>query len=356
MDGVGTTRKTLAKTTGKKRSTSPPKIRVLFSCVGRRVELIRAFRRAAESLGVRLEVHGADSSRLAPAGHHVDKCHTIPPISKRHTSHLLTIVTRAKIDLLVPLIDSELQLVADAAETFRSVGCTALISSPQVVRVCRDKLATFKMLTTAKIDTPQTWSLEETLARKRHRFPYFLKPRAGSAAMGNFKINHLDELQVFGRQVPDAIVQEFVAGVEHTLDVYTGLDGKPRCAVPRRRIEVRSGEVSKALIVKDPKIMEIGMRVATALGDCRGVITVQCIVTPRGRIRVIEINPRFGGGVPLAIHAGADFPKWILSDLLGKTPRINPTGFRDDVAMLRFDDSVFLPRASRLMDRKPATR
>lgn len=353
---MGTTRKTLAKAAGRKRGTSPPAVRVLFSCVGRRVELIRSFRRAAESLGITLEVHGADASRLTPAGYHVDKCHTIPSITKRHPHHLLAIVKHAKISFLVPLIDSELQLIADAKELFAAVGCTPMISSPQVVRVCRDKLATFKMLTAAKIDTPQTWSLEETLARKRHRFPYFLKPRAGSAAMGNFKINNLDELRVIGRRVPDAIVQEFVTGVEHTLDVYTGFNGRPRCVVPRRRMEVRSGEVSKALIVKDPKIMNIGKQVATALGDCRGVITVQCIVTPRGRIRVIEINPRFGGGVPLAIHAGADFPKWILSELLGKTPRIQPTGFRNDVAMLRFDDSVFLPRASRLIDRKPTAR
>ncbi|MGD2111174.1 MAG: ATP-grasp domain-containing protein, partial [Phycisphaerae bacterium] len=128
----------------------------------------------------------------------------------------------------------------------------------------------------------------------------------------------------------------------------TGFDGKPRCVVPRRRLEVRTGEVSKGLVVKDPAIMAVGRQVALALGKCRGVVTVQCMVTPRGRIRVIEINPRFGGGAPLAIHAGADFPRWILSELWGKKPRINPTGFRGDVAMLRYDESVFVPNASRL--------
>ena len=95
--------------------------------------------------------------------------------------------------------------------------------------------------------------------------------------------------------------------------------------------------------------MKVGGQVAHMLGECRGVITVQCIVTPKGRIRVIEINPRFGGGVPLSIYAGADFPRWILMQVLGRTPRINPTGFRDDVAMLRFDDSVFVRDASTLL-------
>jgi len=89
-----------------------------------------------------------------------------------------------------------------------------------------------------------------------------------------------------------ALAEEFVDGDEHTLDVYTDLEGMPRCVVPRKRLEVRSGEVSKGITVKNTAIMEIGRSVAEALGACRGLITVQCIVTSKGRIRVIEINPR----------------------------------------------------------------
>jgi hydrogenase maturation protein HypF len=35
-------------------------------------------------------------------------------------------------------------------------------------------------------------------------------------------------------------------------------------------------------------------------------VTLQCIVTPQRKIRVIEVNPRFGGGAPLSIAAAAD--------------------------------------------------
>lgn len=326
------------------------KLRVLFTCVGRRVELIDAFRRAATALGVALEIHGADATRMAPAMHHVDKTHLTPDIkSGKYIDALRAIVRRDRIRLLVPLIDSELHVVAEAADSLAKLGCLALISDSSVIRTCRDKLATYAALTEQGIDTPATWTWREAVRRKRHTFPYFLKPRAGSAAMGNYVVRNARELEVFGKLVKDAIVQEFVEGVEYTLDVYTGLDGVPRCVVPRKRLEVRSGEVSKGVVVKDEAIMAVGRRVAEMLGHCRGVITVQCIVARRRRIRVIEINPRFGGGVPLAIHAGADFPKWILSELTGRTPRISPTGFRDDVAMLRFDQSVFVTRGSRLL-------
>jgi len=180
-----------------------------------------------------------------------------------------------------------------------------------------------------------------------------MKPRAGSAAQGNYKIHNAEELRVLGRRVKDAIVQEFIDGVEYTSDVYTGLDGKVRCVVPRRRLEVRTGEVSKALIVKRTDVMDTCCRVVAALGECRGVVTVQCIVTADDRVRALEINPRFGGGAPLAIHAGADFPKWLMMELLGQRPRISAASYRDGIGMLRFDDSVFLPGAARFLPKKP---
>lgn len=322
---------------------------MLLTCIGRRVELLRAFRAAAERLDVALDIHGTDIDWFAPGMHLVDRPHIVPRLdSPEYLPALLDLVRRQHIDLLVPLIDSELVTLAANATRFAELRCLALVSSERVVRICRDKIATYNTLREADIDTPQTWLWTEAITRKRHHYPLFLKPRHGSASKGNYVVRSLDELHTLGLRVPEAIVQEFVKGTEHTLDVYTGLDGRPRCAVPRKRLEVRTGEVSKGLIVKDPAVMETGVRVANVLGECRGVITVQCMVTPEGRIRVIEINPRFGGGVPLSIHAGADFPRWILMEILGRKVKINPTGFTDDIAMLRYDDSVFVRNASKL--------
>lgn len=331
--------------------TGTRRLKVLFTCVGRRVELVRAFQRAAKVLKVSLEVHGADANLLTPAMQLVDKPHVVPRIaSGAYTDALAAVVKKHGIDLLIPLLDSELAQIAEARERFATLGCTAIISSPSVIETCQDKLATYRALLAAGIDTPETVPWVAMIEQKKHRFPYYMKPRRGSAAKGNYVIRDEDELRVLGKRVPDAIVQEFVEGPEYTLDVYTGFDGTPRCVVPRKRLEVRTGEVSKGLVVKNPNIMEIGRRVAEMLRDCRGVITVQCIATPKGQIRVIEINARFGGGVPLAIHAGADFPRWILEEQLGRKSRINPTGFRDGVAMLRFDDSVFVRGADRMLN------
>ncbi|MBI1826812.1 MAG: ATP-grasp domain-containing protein [Planctomycetes bacterium] len=323
-----------------------PDIRLLFTCIGRRVELVRAFRAAAERLRIRLEIHGGDSDRLAPALSQVDHVHLLPGIASGHyTETLAELIRSHHLSLLIPLIDTELPAIAANREQFTQLGCRTVISSPAVVETCRDKLATYRMLTDAKIDTPKTWRWSEIVNRNRHRFPYYLKPRAGSAAMGNYVVRNHEELVAFGNLVKDPIVQEFVLGDELTVDVYCGFDGVPRCIIPRLRLEVRGGEVTKGVTVRDAMVSAAARRVARELAECRGVITVQCMKTPDGRVRVIEINPRFGGGVPLAIHAGADFPRWILEEHLGRKPAIS-ADYEVNLAMLRFDDSVFVKNAT----------
>lgn len=334
-------------------SSKSPDLRILFTCVGRRIELLNAFRKAARSLRIKLEVHGADVNRTAPAIHQADIAHIIPRIGHRqHVSALLNLVKQHKIDAIIPLIDSDLLSLSKAALRFAKLNCNVVISKQSVIEACADKLLTYRILRDAQIDTPETWTPKEVLSRRRHKFPYFLKPREGSAGQGLFKIDNINELRVFIKRQPDCVIQEFIEGVEHTMDVYTGLDGNPRCVVPRRRLEVRTGEVSKGLIVKEPKIIWAGRKVANAIPGFRGVVTVQCMVTANGRITVIEINPRFGGGAPLSIHAGADFPKWLMTELLGRPLRVRPDAYRDNIAMLRYDESLFLDGAFESLDAK----
>ncbi len=322
-------------------------VRILFTCAGRRVELIQAFLRAGRPLGLSVMAQAADTEPYFAAGCLVGKSHLVPPIaSPSYIPKLLSIVRREKIDLLVPLLDIELVKLADARDIFAKAGCRVLISSPQVVHTCRDKLTTFAFLTQHGIDTPATWPAKTMLKKARHKFPYFLKPQKGSASKGNFILRNKTDLLALVPHVPEAIVQEYVEGVEYTLDVYSGFDGKPRCVVPRRRLEVRGGEVTRAITCRHDGIMQTGLRVVEALHDCVGVITIQLIMTPGGRIRVIEINPRFGGGVPLAIKAGADFPKWLLMEWMGRKPRIRLDHFRPNLMMLRYYQAFFVTDAA----------
>ena len=68
---------------------------------------------------------------------------------------------------------------------------------------------------------------------------------------------------------------------------------------------------------------------------------MQVFVDDTGLMNVIEINPRFGGGFPLAYEAGALFPRWLVEEIAG-VPSTADNEWRAGLVMLRYDDAVFV--------------
>ncbi len=53
-----------------------------MSCAGRRIELMRAFRRAAEAIDLPIEIYAADASWSAPAMHLADDAIIVPRVGQ----------------------------------------------------------------------------------------------------------------------------------------------------------------------------------------------------------------------------------------------------------------------------------
>lgn len=339
---------------GKSRVREAPAVRaavrqhvvVLFTCIGRRVSLLRSFRQAARGLRLQATFCGADIDKHSPAFQLCDEALLVSRTTEpEYLDQLLAIVRRFGVNLLVPTVDLDLRLLAENKSRFAELGCRVLVSDPEVIDTCQDKRRTFEFLTRNGFDSPKTMSVRTALAADRRgelAWPCFLKRWDGYAGLDNAVARDRSELRFFAKRIPNPMCQEFIEGQEYTCDVYVGFDMRMRCVVPRLRIEVRSGEVSKGRVVKDPRIMAQSGRVVELLGAGPGVITVQLFVTEDGRLRFNEINPRFGGGAPLSIQAGANFPQWVLQELAGRRPRIDPQGFDDGLTMLRYDDEVWV--------------
>ena len=90
--------------------------------------------------------------------------------------------------------------------------------------------------------------------------------------------------------------------------------------------------------------MSLGRRIAETLPGAWGPLNIQCFMDASGDIRVFEINARFGGGYPLAHRAGATFTSWLLDELDGRMLSYWD-GWQDNLAMLRYDDAVYLSSA-----------
>ena len=112
------------------------------------------------------------------------------------------------------------------------------------------------------------------------------------------------------------------------------------CCVPRQRLEVRGGEISKCITRKD-NVLPALKKYIGRINGARGVLTLQIFVDPsREKMLGIEINPRFGGGYPISHAAGANYPCMLIKEyLLGES-----LGFHDewcsDLVMLRYDNMI----------------
>lgn len=316
---------------------------LLFSAAGRRVSLLRHFKNTINDLGIEGEVIAADIGNSAPASYIADRKVIIPRAADpAYISTLLEICQNHNIRLLTSLIDTDLVLLSRHREAFEAVGTKLLVCSEETNEICADKQKTAVFFENNDILTPRIYSKSEALDLPVDVYPILIKPFDGSSGIGVTKIQTIDELRFFSSYIKNPIIQEFVEGEEYTIDVYVDFKGKVRCAVPRKRLEIRGGEVSKGLTVKDTKIMEAACAVVSALPGAIGCVTVQCFKQVNGQLKFIEINPRFGGGFPLSIHAGADFPKWILQELTSGTCDAEMSAWTDDVAMLRYDDEIIV--------------
>jgi carbamoyl-phosphate synthase large subunit len=321
---------------------------VLVSSAGRRVALLRLFREALAGLGLEGAVLATDMSRLSSAFQLADEAFVVPPCrSLDFVPAMLELCRAHAVRLVVPTIDPELPVYAAHRAEFAAVGTTVAVSGPEAVTLAGTKDRTHAWLVERGFPTVRQASVTEVLADpEAWPFPLVAKPVGGSASVGVAVVRDLRALtEATGDG--DYVVQALARGEEHTVDVLCDRRGRSLCAVPRKRLEVRSGEVQKGVTVRHRGLERLARDVCEALPEVFGALCVQVFLDPAtGEMAVIEINPRFGGGHPLACAAGADFPRWLVEEVAGLPVSARDDAWRSGLVMLRYDDAAFVDSAA----------
>ncbi len=310
---------------------------ILFTGVGRRIELLQAFRNASLVLNKKLKIYGADMTGTAPALAYCDYTRSVVAMKDpEYINNLLQICINDHIDLLIPTIDTDLLVLSENKEQFELIGTKVMVSAANMIRICRDKNNTAQFFIDCGLYTPITVNNWKDYTSG---FPAFIKPKDGSSSINAFKIENIEALNIYSRQLKDYIIQPFVDGKEYTIDIFCDLEGNLISIVPRERIQVRDGEVLKTRIELDQTMIEEAKVLCSAFRAC-GPMTVQLIRDKNTGIDYfIEINPRFGGGAPLSMKAGANSAEAILKILDGETVKYN-SDIVDGAIYSRFDQSI----------------
>lgn len=313
---------------------------VLVPAAGRRVELIQAFQAdlAARLPGAR--VFATDMQpELSPACQVADGAFRLPSVSDpAYAESLLSLCHDAEVGLVVPTIDTELLLLARERDRFAAEGVNLVISDHALILNCRDKRRTAALFDEIGVETPAIYP------RDAIRFPAFAKPYDGSRSIGAVALMSPEALTPELLADEKLMFMEFVGPdhVEYTVDVYYDRGGALRCLVPRQRLEVRSGEVSKGVTRRGALYDELLPRLSRIKG-ARGCLTIQFFVNHEtGACAGIEINPRFGGGFPLSWAAGAHYTAWLIDEYLLDRPVPFYDGWKSGLVMLRYDAKVLV--------------
>ena len=265
---------------------------------------MQAFQKALTRAGITGDMIGVDISPFSAVLNICDHRYLVPRAdADDYIPTLLQICQEHQVRLVMPLIDVDLLVLAEHKQQFADLGSMVMVADPDIVRLCRNKRSTHQFFTDNRIPTVRTFTLKQ-LSDQGVSYPLFIKPVSGSGSINAFKVNNAEELAFFANYVPNPTIQELAAGDEYTLDALVDPAGNVINVIPRQRLEVRAGEISKGVTHKNWVIIEEAVRLLEKLGAI-GPVCIQCFWDGQ-KVRFTEVNPRVGGGIPLTIAAGAD--------------------------------------------------
>ncbi len=287
--------------------------------------------------GEALEFVSADIDPHAPGLFLVDPAHRVllprgddPDFAET----VLELCRDLDVDVVVPTVDSELLPMAENRDEFTDAGVSVLVAPTRALRRCLDKWVLMQVAD-GSVAIPRSAPLNEDFDPSSFELPVLVKPRLGSGSRGVRRVDSWDALGIMDRSL---LVQEFLPGPEYSLDVLATVSGEVRAVVPRERLRVDSGIAITSRTVHDDELEAAGAAAAEVAG-VTGVANVQVMRDSAGTPRLIEINPRFPGTMPLTVASGVNMPRLALGELLGEPIPAGPLQFHD-VAMTRVFEDV----------------
>ncbi len=277
---------------------------------------------------------GSDIHQQHAGGLFVDECVVLPAADEPgYTAALLETLARLEIDLLMPVTEPEIGVMALALGNPPSV--TWVSPGPEVVAAGRDKYATVKALAALGLPVPWTFAVDERLPPT---YPCILKPRFGSGSRGVFEINNETEARCLAQKYPGAVFQERLEPTtgEVTCAVYRTRGGRVATLQLLRRLA--GGLTGWAQVIRDDAVEQLCATIAHGL-NLRGSMNVQLRITAAGP-RVFEINPRFSSTALMRHLMGFTDVVWTLDELDGLA--VNPSAVPPGRVAVRIQGAALL--------------
>ena len=286
--------------------------------------------RRLAALGHRVVAGDADS--VAAGGALADVAVTLPRGDHpRFVEALIGVCATYGVDALVSTVAEELPHLAAGAGRLAAAGVATWLPDAAAVDLCCDKAAFARAMAAAGVPHPATAASAGEVAGVPG--PWVVKPLAGRGSRGVRLLDERDAVVRALREDDGLIAQTRLTGREFTADALVDPDGAVRVVVPRWREETKAGISVKGRTFASAAVTGVVAAALAAVG-LTGPANVQGFVADDGTATVVEINPRFSGGLPLTLAAGADVVSAYLAGVRGEP--LPELSFRPGVAMSRY--------------------
>jgi len=233
-------------------------------------------------------------------------------------------------DVLIPLHERTIVPLSRNMDQFEN---TAKIPIPEYKRLCiaLDKGKTIELAHRLGIPTPSTYLINDlkelSSLSKRIRYPVVIKLRREKDTPPPRYIyvfspkSLLREYQSMHRKCRYPLIQELIPGSGYGFFSLLNKDSKPLAVFCHRRIReypITGGVSTYCESIYEPRIIDYGLKILKEI-KWHGVAMVEFRKDFRdGEFKLMEVNPRFWGSLPLAIASGVDFPYLLFRMAIGK--------------------------------------
>lgn len=268
----------------------------------------------------------------------VDRYYQVPLATDRmYIAVIKDIIERNAIDLFIPINDVEIAATSEKLSDISQL-CRVLVPTVEVLNLIQHKYNMNQRAIDLGLRVPEMEQLDPD--KKCIVRDYYGVGSKGIQIYESSRGLHIDRSKQF--------LQEYIDGVEYTVDVLSTDTGTPIYIIPRKRLEVKSGVATKVEIQNDPELIADTAKLLEHI-KIPGFCNVQFIKDRKGVNWFIEINPRIGGCSNSSLLAAPQmFPTFM--KVAAKEPitteRINPSEVKWGAIVTRYYEDILYAKSN----------
>jgi len=310
--------------------------------LGEDARIVLPIYRSLGRIGVQVHTAWCPTGNPALRSRYIAATHTLPEYSQNSTRSLealRNLVSQEQFDLVIPATEAATYALHQHRADLQGLP-NIFLPNANAFEIVYDKTKTYELATQLGIPIPRTVRIESVSDLDHHlqdlQSPFVIKPvcsvKAEEVTAKNYVRMQPDQQgtkalckRLLASGIP-LLVQEMFEGVGRGVEVLAN-EGEILFAFSHRRLHETSGFGStyRQSVPVDHLLLEAAGKLMHRL-EYTGVAMVEFRVNESSKEwTLLEINGRFWGSLPLAVAAGADFPRYLFEMLVEGRRTFSPT-------------------------------